>query len=216
MLIATTAAAAATGLAAPAQAQDFYLGQVIATAGQYCPPGFLEPAGQILPIGQYTALFAVIGPVFGGDGRTNFGLPDLRGRGIVQWGQGPGLLPIQFGASIGADQVSLSLAQLAPHAHTGAVIASTAAPTAPNPAGNVLATFPRVADLRKRDPGRADESRHGADRLGGRRPADPDPQSRCRAALLHRQQRPLSAAALTAGPRATAREAAHAASRFSS
>lgn len=142
MLIATTAAAAATGLAAPAQAQDFYLGQVIATAGQYCPPGFLEPAGQILPIGQYTALFAVIGPVFGGDGRTNFGLPDLRGRGIVQWGQGPGLLPIQFGASIGADQVSLSLAQLAPHAHTGAVIASTAAPTAPNPAGNVLATFP--------------------------------------------------------------------------
>ncbi|MCF6212153.1 MAG: phage tail protein, partial [Gammaproteobacteria bacterium] len=61
------------------------------TAGSYCPRGTVEAAGQLVAIAANQALFAVMGTAYGGDGRTNFGMPDLRGRTPVGAGQPSGL-----------------------------------------------------------------------------------------------------------------------------
>ncbi|SHI64223.1 Phage Tail Collar Domain [Shimia gijangensis] len=67
--------------AAPVKAgMDPYLGEVMMFAGTFCPRGYLSADGQILSINQYQALFSLLGATYGGDGRTTFALPDLRGR----------------------------------------------------------------------------------------------------------------------------------------
>ncbi|MEO1564196.1 MAG: tail fiber protein [Pseudomonadota bacterium] len=74
-----------------AQAQDFYLGQVLTVGFNFCPRGTAEAAGQLLPISQNSALFSLLGTFYGGDGRTTFALPDLRGGVIAGSGKGAGL-----------------------------------------------------------------------------------------------------------------------------
>jgi microcystin-dependent protein len=79
-LFAIGAAALASTLAAsPAQAQEAYIGEMMLTAANFCPQGTLETQGQLLPIMQYQALFSLLGPTYGGDGRTTFALPKLAG-----------------------------------------------------------------------------------------------------------------------------------------
>ena len=68
-----------------------FIGQIMLFGGNFCPRGWAEAAGQILPINQNTALFSLLGTMYGGDGRTDFGLPDLRGRVPIHEGSGPGL-----------------------------------------------------------------------------------------------------------------------------
>ena len=85
------------------------LGAVQATAGSYVPAGFMSCAGQLLPISQYQALYAVIGTTFGGDGRTNFALPDLRGKSIVGSDYSSG---IRFGSELGTDSINLTNSNL--------------------------------------------------------------------------------------------------------
>lgn len=68
-----------------------FIAEIVTFAGSFAPRGWAFCHGQILPISQNTALFALIGTTYGGDGRTNFALPDLRGRTPVHAGQGPGL-----------------------------------------------------------------------------------------------------------------------------
>lgn len=112
--------ALAAGLLAPAaEAQDFYIGQILTTAASYCPSGTIEADGQILPINSNQALFALIGTLYGGDGRTTFALPDLRGRAPVHLGTGPGLPAVNQGESAGAVSHSLTVAEMAPHGHAG-------------------------------------------------------------------------------------------------
>src|SRR4029077_13311133 len=67
---------------------------------------------------QNQALFSILGTTYGGDGRTTFALPDLRGRGVIGAGTGPGLTPQALGQSGGVESVSLTEAQLPPHTHT--------------------------------------------------------------------------------------------------
>ena len=88
-----TAAIITATLAAPsAQAgPDEYLGEILTVGFNFCPRGTLEADGRLLPISQNTALFSLLGTMYGGDGRTTFALPDLRGRVVVGAGQGPGL-----------------------------------------------------------------------------------------------------------------------------
>lgn len=145
ILLATASAAAALFAAAPAQAQDLYIGQVFAIATEWCPRGSIEAAGQTLSIRDYTALFALIGFAYGGDRTTNFVIPDLRGRVIVDAGTGPGLTNLPYASSGGAESVVLSVAQMPSHQHGGAVQAGNTAPTTPNPAGNTLANWPSGA-----------------------------------------------------------------------
>ena len=77
---------------AQAQSEPF-LGQLMLVPYEFCPVGWVAPEGQILPIQQYSALFSLIGTLYGGDGERTFALPDLRGRVPVGVGQGPGLSP---------------------------------------------------------------------------------------------------------------------------
>lgn len=90
-----------------------YLGEVIAFAGNFAPRGYLKAEGQLLPIATNTALFSILGTSYGGDGRVNFALPDLRGRAPVGTS---GALPL--GAQSGAPTRTLVTANLPSHTHT--------------------------------------------------------------------------------------------------
>lgn len=62
---------------------EYYLGQICQFAFNFTPYGFLPCQGQLLSISQNNALFALLGTTYGGDGRTTFGLPDLRGKSVL-------------------------------------------------------------------------------------------------------------------------------------
>ena len=95
-----------------------YLGQISLFAENRIPNGWHMCDGTLLPIAQYTALFSLLGTVYGGDGQTTFGLPDLRGRVPVHQGHGPGLSNYFIGQRGGSDTVSLTSAQVGYHNHT--------------------------------------------------------------------------------------------------
>ncbi|MEI9849580.1 MAG: tail fiber protein [Sphingomonas sp.] len=142
LLTGSAIAAAAFLAAAPAQAQDFYLGQIVLVGFPYCPEYTVEANGQILQVSQYQALYSLYGNQYGGTAGTSFGLPDLRGRRVVHVGQGPGLLAYQQAQKGGAEATALTLLQLPAHSHSGKILASSGAPNADNPAGGALADFP--------------------------------------------------------------------------
>ncbi|GJM36512.1 MAG: tail Collar domain-containing protein [Saprospiraceae bacterium] len=100
-----------------------FLGQIQPVGFNFPPRGWALCDGQLLPIAQNTALFSLLGTTFGGDGRTTFQLPDLRGRSIVHVGSGPGLAPMKWGQKGGAENITLTSAQLPNHNH--AVTATT-------------------------------------------------------------------------------------------
>lgn len=94
--------------AAPAaSAQDCFLGEVRMFAGNFTPRNWAKADGQILPIAQHTALFSILGTMYGGDGRTTFALPDLRGRAPVGTGQGAGLTERRLGEKFGQETTSI-------------------------------------------------------------------------------------------------------------
>jgi len=97
-----------------------YIGSIGMTAAQYCPNGTLEANGQILSTndGSYQALFSLIGCSFGGDCRTTFALPDMRGRTPVGYGQSPGLTNVQFAKPRGQENMTLSANNLPAHTHS--------------------------------------------------------------------------------------------------
>jgi len=114
-----------------------FLGQIQAFGFNFAPRGWAMCEGQILPIAQNTALFSLLGTTFGGDGRTSFALPDLRGRSIVGLGNGPGLSTISWGERGGAENHTLSVGQMPAHTHNIGV--NTAAGEEANPNGKHIA-----------------------------------------------------------------------------
>lgn len=88
-----------------AKAEPF-LGQVMITGSNFCPRGWAEANGQLVAISTNDALFSLYGTMYGGDGRTTFGLPDLRGRVPIHRGEGPGLSPRTIGSAAGSDVVN--------------------------------------------------------------------------------------------------------------
>ncbi|CUH76539.1 phage tail protein [Tropicibacter naphthalenivorans] len=137
---AVTAAAALMlggGLAAPAQAQIIdYTGNIITVAFDFCPRGTLRTDSQLLSINSNQSLYALLGLSYGGNGVQTFGLPDLRGRVSMGWGDGPGLTPNVLGAQAGFTTVTLSQSNLPPHSHT--VNATNEAGTLDDPTGAFL------------------------------------------------------------------------------
>lgn len=125
------------------QAQEPYLGNIVMFAGTFAPRGWAFCEGQLLPINQNQALFSILGTTYGGDGRTTFALPDLRGRAPVSAGNGPGLSDRRLGARFGVETVTLNTTQIPQHNHTASTTAqiavSTDADTELNANGNVLA-----------------------------------------------------------------------------
>ena len=95
-----------------------FIGQIIMFAGNFAPRGWAFCEGQLLQISSNTALFSILGTTFGGDGRTTFGLPDLRDRAPMHAGRGPGLSARRLGQKGGAATATLTVAQIASHAHS--------------------------------------------------------------------------------------------------
>jgi microcystin-dependent protein len=94
-----------------------FVGEIRMFAGNFAPRGWAFCDGQLLAVSQNDALFSLLGTIYGGDGRTTFGLPDLRGRLPVHAGSGPGLSPVRLGAKGGAEKVTLTVPQLPSHTH---------------------------------------------------------------------------------------------------
>jgi microcystin-dependent protein len=109
-----------------------YVGQLALFPFNFAPVGWALCEGQLLPISQYTAVFSLLGVQFGGDGRTNFALPDLRGRAPIGQGQGPGLSDYDIGEAQGVEQVTLNTATIPSHSHGFPAFATTAATNAPS------------------------------------------------------------------------------------
>lgn len=102
-----------------------FVGEVRMFAGNFAPRGWAFCDGQLLAVSQNDALFSLLGTIYGGDGRTTFGLPDLRGRVPIHAGSGPGLSPRRLGAKAGSENETLIVNQLPSHTHDWRV--STAA-----------------------------------------------------------------------------------------
>lgn len=96
---------------------DAYLGEIRIFCGTFAPAGWMDCMGQILPISRNTALFSLLGTMYGGDGKVTFALPDLRGCVPISQGTGPGLTPRSVGETGGAAAVALTPAEMPMHNH---------------------------------------------------------------------------------------------------
>lgn len=113
-----------------------FVGEIRIFAGNFAPRGWALCDGQLLAVSSNDALFSLLGTIYGGDGRTTFALPDLRGRVPVHLGSGPGLTPRPIGSRGGAEQVTLNAVQTA-HGH--AMVASANAADVSQAGGSVPA-----------------------------------------------------------------------------
>lgn len=113
---------------------DAFLAEIRIFPLNFAPKGWAACNGQLLAISQNTALFALLGVTYGGDGRTTFALPNIQGRASMQWGQGPGLTPRSLGEMGGEATVTLTTQQMPAHTHLAMGNANSAGTAA---AGNV-------------------------------------------------------------------------------
>ena len=121
-----------------------YLASIWLFGGNFNPRGFALCAGQILPLSQNTALFSLLGVNFGGNGTSNFGLPDLRGRTPIGQGDGPGLSQYFLGETAGTENTTLLSNNIPSHNHSiNAVNTYASATASANPANNVLSEGPK-------------------------------------------------------------------------
>lgn len=114
-----------------------FLGQLLCVGFNYAPLGWALCQGQLMSIAENSALFALLGTTYGGDGMTTFGLPDLRGRIPVGFGQGPGLSNYTQGERAGVETVTLTISQMPLHNH--GVSCSSADPRDTSPVNTVPA-----------------------------------------------------------------------------
>jgi microcystin-dependent protein len=109
-----------------------YLGQIQTFGFNFAPTGWMQCNGQLLSIAAYSALFALLGTTYGGNGTTTFGLPDLQGRVAISQGQGAGLSNYVIGEASGSETVTLLSTQMPLHSHAvNAVSGTTGAGTTP-------------------------------------------------------------------------------------
>ncbi len=95
-----------------------FISEIKIFAGNFAPRGYAFCDGQLLPISQNTALFALVGTMYGGDGRTTLGLPNLQGRAPMHLGRGPGLTARTQGEKGGVTTVTLTEQTMPGHQHT--------------------------------------------------------------------------------------------------
>ncbi|MEM1162897.1 MAG: tail fiber protein [Pseudomonadota bacterium] len=148
-IIAVAAAAACLATIttnSPADAgENPFIGEVMMFTGNYCPRGYMDADGRLLSIGEHSTLFSILGTTFGGDGRTTFALPDLRGRMAIGHGYGPGLTDRRMGQKAGTETTTLTNAQMPSHSHvvrdqlSGTLRAAAVNGTQANPQGSALA-----------------------------------------------------------------------------
>ena len=95
-----------------------FLAEIRMFGCSYAPRNWAFCNGQLLPIAQNSALFSLVGTIYGGNGVSTFGLPNLQGRMPVQWGNGPGLSTRSIGEQDGVENVTLPAVQMPAHSHT--------------------------------------------------------------------------------------------------
>lgn len=140
------AAISSCALNAHAQAEPF-LGQIMCAGFNFAPRGWAVAAGQLLPISQNTALFSLLGTTYGGDGKTTFALPDLRGRFMMSssdFGQSPGAGIHSLGEKAGSDTHTVTTSELPAHTHVVAPLGSANDANSISPAGKAPASKART------------------------------------------------------------------------
>ena len=150
----TAALAGSLAWSKPAFASEPFLGQIQPFGFTFNPRGWANCDGQLLQISQYSALFALLGTTYGGDGRTTFALPDLRGRVAIHTGTGPGLSPRSMGQRSGTEYNYLTVNQLPAHNHTASATlhATDGRGNRSAPGGNIIAQKPRDNDFKSYNP----------------------------------------------------------------
>ena len=126
---------------------DPFLAEIRIFGGNFAPRGWALCNGQLMSISQNTALFALLGVTYGGDGRVTFGLPNLQGSTPIQQGQGSGLSPRYLGEVGGASYVTLVNSEMATHTHTAMAFDNAGDNTSPT--NN---TWAQARSLRSGDP----------------------------------------------------------------
>lgn len=116
-----------------------FLGEIIMFGGNFAPRQWALCDGQLIPINQNQALFAILGTTYGGDGRTTFALPDMRGRVPMHAGNGPGLTNRRLGEKSGQEQVTLNINNMPSHSHTAVANAVQPVGNSNDAAGNYWA-----------------------------------------------------------------------------
>ena len=116
---------------------DQFVAEIRIFAGNFAPTGWALCQGQLLPISQNTALFSLLGTTYGGDGRSNFALPNLQGCVPMGFGQGPGLSSRVLGEQAGEDAVTLLQSEIPGHTHTA--LANSGVGDQYGPTGNFFA-----------------------------------------------------------------------------
>mgnify|MGYP006401414157 CR=1 FL=1 len=111
---------------------DPFIAQIMLFGGNFAPQGYTTCEGQLLAISQWSAVFSLMGTTYGGDGRTTFGVPDLRGRSAIGQGNGPGLTPRPWGQRGGAETATLTVNNIPSHGHS---INAAEEPTTDDPSG---------------------------------------------------------------------------------
>jgi microcystin-dependent protein len=149
---------------------DPFIGHITMFTGNYIPHGYAECNGQLMPIAGNETLYSVLGTQFGGDGHTNFALPDFRGRIPVGQGAGPGIDPIPYGQQAGTETVTLNQDQTPTHTHQ--LTASKGNATEGNPCDNLFAVMDATNSSRAYHESPADlEMRNGTlSSTGGSQP----------------------------------------------
>jgi microcystin-dependent protein len=145
---------------------DPLLAMIFAFGSNFAPQGYLFCSGQLLAISSNTAVFSLLGTTYGGNGQTNFALPDLRGRAPIGQGQGPGLSNYVLGQAGGVESVSISISNLPAHTHQlnantlpGSAVPGTTTylaagpPTGSGPNANVLNIYTANAPNTTLSPG---------------------------------------------------------------
>ncbi|ACF13884.1 Tail Collar domain protein [Chloroherpeton thalassium ATCC 35110] len=125
---------------------EAYIGEIRLFGFGWAPDGWAQCNGQLLLINENQALYSLLGTMYGGDARSTFGVPDLRGRAVIGYGQSPKLsYSYQMSQWGGEETVTLGVAQIPAHNHT--LIADGATGTLLNPQNNYLAegAFPGAA-----------------------------------------------------------------------
>ncbi len=123
-----------------------FIAEIKIFAGNFAPRGYAFCDGQLLPIAQNTALFALIGTIYGGDGRTTTALPNLRDRAPMHPGNGPGLTPRSLGQEAGVADVTLTTSNLPAHVHPVLSVSST-----PPDTNSPLDAYPGQAPIYQTD-----------------------------------------------------------------
>ena len=111
--------------------QTPFLGNIMLFAGNFAPRGWVFCNGQLLSIANDSALYALLGTTYGGDGQVTFAVPDLRSRVPIHQGQGPGLSNYVMGQQSGTETVTLLNTQIPIHTHAVAVSSSAASTGTP-------------------------------------------------------------------------------------